>query len=291
VARLAKTAPAVALALCLAAYASPSSAFCRTTTCDAPCQTDPDTSCPIGGIPIRWPARCVSYSVNADVPPSIGFAAAQATIDASFRSWQTVVCPGTTAPASITVSNAFGPAICDHVEYNRDQPNANVILFRDESWTYENAATALALTTVTFNTRTGDIYDVDMEINTPLLGSGAPLAFGNYDLQSVVTHEAGHFLGLAHSEQPGATMLRSYDPRMRSLGADDIAGICTIYPPDRSTGRCDPTPRQGFSPECAIDPSYGGGCSATPGRARWPAAAIGLALGAWIVRRRRRSAA
>jgi hypothetical protein len=287
VARLGKNSP---LAVAIAAFLfSPGAfAFCRTTTCEAPCQTDPDTSCTIGGIPISWPVHCVSYSVNTDVPPSIGFSAAKAAIDTSFRTWQTVRCPTTGTPPSISISDAFGPAACGHVEYNRQQGNANVIMFRDATWAYENANTALALTTVTFNTRTGDIYDVDMEINTPLLGTIVPgPARAPYDLQSVVTHEAGHFLGLAHSAQTGATMLSTYDPLMRSLSADDVAGVCTVYPPDGDAGACDPTPRQGFSPECAMDPTVGGGCSMAPRRAdAWPSVALAF-LGLFGLRRRR----
>jgi hypothetical protein len=129
-----------------------------------------------------------------------------------------------------------------------------------------------------------------MEINTPLLGTTGP-GRAPYDLQSVVTHEAGHFFGLAHSKQAGATMLSTYDPLMRSLSADDVAGICTVYPPDRPTGACDPTPRQGFSPECAMDPTVGGGCSMTPRRAGartfLPLLALGALFGLW----RRRLAA
>jgi MYXO-CTERM domain-containing protein len=291
VARFGKNLPSAGALLLAVLVSANASAFCRTTTCESPCQTDPLTSCAIDGIPIAWPVRCVSYSVHADVPASIGMAVAKAKIDASFQTWQHAVCPGTNASASISVTDAFGPATCGHVEYNRDQANANVIMFRDETWAYENSDSALALTTVTFNVNTGDIYDVDMELNTPLLASDVPGPItGAYDLQSVVTHEAGHFLGLAHSEQAGATMLRTYEPLMQNLSDDDIAGICAVYPPDRSTGTCDPTPRMGFSPECAIDP-VSGGCSMTPRRPDSRAILLLVALGGLLGRSRRRLAA
>ena len=53
------------------------------------------------------------------------------------------------------------------------------------------------------------------------------------DLQNTITHEAGHFVGLAHSNVAGATMNPTTSPgetAKRSLSADDIAGVCAIYP-------------------------------------------------------------
>jgi hypothetical protein len=53
-------------------------------------------------------------------------------------------------------------------------------------------------------------------------------AGANTDLFSVVLHEAGHALGLGHSDQPGAVMYPYY--RMATgLTSDDIAGIQNLY--------------------------------------------------------------
>jgi hypothetical protein len=64
------------------------------------------------------------------------------------------------------------------------------------------------------------------------------------DLQNTLTHEAGHLVGLAHPcGDAGEMACAANDPRTmapttfvgetqkRTLSADDIAGVCAIYPP------------------------------------------------------------
>src|SRR5262249_12428180 len=119
--------------------------------------------------------------------------------------------------------------------------------------------------------------DADMEINTADhdFSAGDPVDPEKFDLLSVVTHEAGHFLGLAHSSNSNATMYAREPPgqtSMRKLTQDDIDAICEVYRPDgertlsppgtdppvlQDPGPCDPTPAGGFSESC--DSGKGGG--------------------------------
>lgn len=51
------------------------------------------------------------------------------------------------------------------------------------------------------------------------------------DLESVVTHEIGHVLGLAHSSVKGAVMYPSLKPRSKKveLKIDDVEGVQALY--------------------------------------------------------------
>jgi hypothetical protein len=243
----------VAIVTAVVALAPPSRtafAFCRTTTCavknpPASCMRDPQTGCWQEGIPLSWPQQCISYAVNTAGSPLLGldYAAAAALVDGAFAHWPTVTCADGGSP-SVAVMGRTG-LTCDRVEYNPTGPNANAILFRDDNWTHD--PTAYALTTVAFNTRTGQILDADMEIQTPSLTVG--------DIDFVVTHESGHFFGLDHSPNPSAVMYFQYDGGavVPQLSDDDIEAICTAYPTSRSAPACDFEPPKGYATDCGGD--------------------------------------
>lgn len=60
------------------------------------------------------------------------------------------------------------------------------------------------------------------------------------ELQSVLTHEFGHVLGLMHSEDSLATMAPTYraDGGQRSLAVDDKLGVCALYPAVNPPDEC-----------------------------------------------------
>ncbi|RYE83874.1 MAG: hypothetical protein EOO75_18790 [Myxococcales bacterium] len=80
----------------------------------------------------------------------------------------------------------------------------------------------------------------------------------------------------------------------RTLKADDIAGVCAIYPPNR-TGlpACDPTPRHGLGATCSNGEELSNGCAvAAPVGTRSPRShlpalgALGALAGAVALRLR-----
>jgi hypothetical protein len=70
-----------------------------------------------------------------------------------------------------------------------------------------------------------------------VLNTGQNFTIGsstNYDLQTVVSHEIGHALGLYHSTTSSAEMYSAYNGKKLALTSDDIAGIRSIYGGARS---------------------------------------------------------
>jgi hypothetical protein len=81
------------------------------------------------------------------------------------------------------------------------------------------------------------------------------------DLYSVALHEAGHALGLGHSDQPGAVMYPYYH-QASGLTSDDIAGIQDLYgareeaapPSPPVSGPTDPPPAPPVAPPPTAPP-------------------------------------
>jgi hypothetical protein len=108
----------------------------------------------------------------------------------------------------------------------------------------------LGATTYTYDTRTGEITEADIFLNSNFDWSVSPGGqAGRFDVESIALHEIGHFVGLGHSAL-GETELRAGGGRRvigaeavmfpiafsagsvigRTLRADDVAGVSDIYP-------------------------------------------------------------
>ena len=238
------------------------SAYCLTYTCtsdgDSPDCVE-DNGCEVGGKPLHWSSRCISFSVQADGSPrrDIRLEDARRVIGGAFYTWTHAQCPDGANPA-IEVFD-LSPVSCRATEFDVEGGNANIWVFRDTFWPYDDTGT-LALTTVTYNPASGEIFDADVEINTAENQVTVGSRYAEYDLASIATHEAGHVLGLSHSPNWSATMYAAYDVgsvTTRRLHLDDVHGICAAIPPDRDVpDTCDPYPKTGFSAVC--DDSSGG---------------------------------
>jgi MYXO-CTERM domain-containing protein len=237
---------AIAVASSLSIFiALDANAFCRTTTTTESSGFNPSTmGCWVQGTPLAWHARDVDYVISAAASRQVALADAQRVIAAAFAKWSAAPCSSTdtTKHPSITVhdkgtvnnaSTDCGLVQCDPTVHDTE----HVVVFRDDAWPHNDPGNTLALTTVTFGVNSGEIFDADMEINTfnKTISTAAQAPAGAYDLETVVTHEAGHFLGMAHSDDAAAVMYMSYVPGRSTLTADDDLAVCTVYPPDAPT--------------------------------------------------------
>lgn len=300
---------ALGVALAAMLVATPSHAYCRTRTCefrpDQDCEVDPGTGCSTVGEFVYWGEHCIPFAVQRDgsVEEEISADELDQLVANGFDTWTSVSCTGGGTPNLSAGSQ--GLIACDEVEYNcndRDA-NSNIVMFRDD---FVNAANGLrfgviALTTLTANLVSGELFDADIEINsrdeTFVIGE-PPADSQARDLRGVINHELGHLLGLSHPNVTSALMYADY--RGTVLPAeDDAAGMCAIRGGKRSDPQCDvvelpaDTGCLGRDVSCKTQqapPEEDSGCSlgapAVPVRDRRWVLAGALFLACWLRRRR-----
>ncbi len=271
------------------ASAGPARAFCRTTTVPPPLGYNPANSgCWTEGTPLVWSTDHAPYGVSSAASKQVSLAEATRVADAAFQTWNRTPCEGGPpalqayddgpiddvpdasylVPAGTDASILSAWAAC--AESDQCSASAHdVIVFDDEGWPHDDPVNTLALTTVTYGPNDGRIFEAYTEVNSAqhtLTTLEPPPDDGSYDLQAILTHEAGHFFGLAHSMDTSAVMYAFYQPGAIALTPDDVDGICSVQPPPSSSKGC----------SCGVAGGAGGGVIAM------------LPLAGLLMRRRRR---
>lgn len=208
-------------------------------------------------LPVLWPGAQASFVINdqgtqnSTAPPGLSPELLD-TILSAFAQWNQVECPGYDGPDNCSDMMLTYEGTTSESEIGFDQSssanNINLVVFRDDGWEQVASNLTFALTSVTYNPRTGQIVDADMEINSEIYKQnvGDPADPNLVDLKNTLVHEVGHFVGMDHSVVSTATMYNSADlgeTIKRELSRDDIDGICASYPPT-------------FVPERTCDNSY-----------------------------------
>jgi hypothetical protein len=210
-----------------------------------------------GTTEVYQPNSCFHYSVNYQGSDNVLLDDLLDIVNASFSAWQQVNC-------SFFHFVETEPTSVDRAEFNQNKGNVNLLVWREteEDWHVDqnHNTNTIALTSVTYDTNTGDMLDADIEFN------GAYFDFGNaenpgssdiVDLQTVITHEIGHTIGLddlydaidSASTMYGMDIHRSDGSPTtdkRDLAEDDIAGLCYLYPANEDPEVCN-------EPVCGLD--------------------------------------
>ncbi|MEI9937187.1 MAG: matrixin family metalloprotease [Pseudomonadota bacterium] len=226
--------------LCVLGWTASAAAYCRTMSCELgeddhdPCPRDAN-QCVTKGHPLFWASSCLTYAVQVDGSPRSKLDAdqIQAFVAQAFYAWKSARCPGGGSPRFEVqfqgyVSCDRREAVCDGAD-----KNVHVIMFHDSGWVKGKAR--IGVTTPTGGAESGLIVDADVEINSQDYSFETdPTGMMSTSLLYVLTHELGHFLGLAHSQVSGAVMSTDYQSLPFSpnlISPDDAAAICAAYPP------------------------------------------------------------
>jgi hypothetical protein len=205
-------------------------------------------------VSLQWPARTpVRYFISDTGVDGVSAPQFREAVGRGFDTWHAV----DTASATVEFAGFVAGRPLD-------QDGANVIGFASRP----DLERTLASTSFLIDTRTGEILESDIFFNSAFQWSVAPGGeAGRFDVQSIATHESGHFLGLGHSAL-GETEMRPGGGRRllasgavmfpiaftagnivdRELAADDIAGVSDIYPDGdfrRTTGTLQGTVTKG----------------------------------------------
>jgi Matrixin len=136
---------------------------------------------------------------------------------------------------------------------------------------WDHGAAVIALTLMTFTADDGVLLGADIEINgvsqpltlvdSPPCPPGITQACAATDVQNAVTHEFGHFLGLAHSPDPSSTMFATEqrgETSKRTLDPGSRQFVCDVYPAGLASRDC-------LTTDAGTDPGGGSGGNSTGG--------------------------
>jgi hypothetical protein len=162
-----------------------------------------------------WPQAQMSYLVNAinlDLPGLSAESAVRSGADAWLQ--QSGAFRFVYAGSSSQTTNTFD--------------SVNLVLFR-------NASSGSAIATTYWWSSGTRILDADIVFWDAAFTffAGSSGCSGGFYIEDIAVHEFGHALGLGHSASVDASMFPSVTAcniRNRSLDADDIAGVRSIYP-------------------------------------------------------------
>ncbi|MBL4850449.1 MAG: carboxypeptidase regulatory-like domain-containing protein, partial [Planctomycetes bacterium] len=173
---------------------------------------------------LRWAEAVVTFVIQSDGAPGVSNGSDTSAVREGFAAW------GSTE-RFLELREDTDSAQRARTDWRSDDVHMVVWDETNESGFFGGGSGLIAVTPVDFDPATGEILDADVILDGSRNWS-TTLNAGSFDVQAVVTHEVGHFLGLDHSAVHRATMNPAVlpgDTWQRSLETDDQAGADSLY--------------------------------------------------------------
>lgn len=184
-----------------------------------------------GSTSLYWSSLPVRFLLQSAGSDDIGDESEFLACRQAFQAWQDVA-GSAIAFEEDTTSDA------DRTDYAASDIHLVWFDETDASGFFPGASATIAVTPITYSVALGIILDADIIFNGDDQAFSTDKSSGTFDVQSIATHEAGHFLGLDHAACLSATMYpyaEAARTTARSLSADDAAGASAIYPAGGAT--------------------------------------------------------
>ena len=210
------------------------------------CSRVPDTTGSETGPSLSWYARDLSYSIASENLPSANLAVIEEIFASSFAAWSSAESCNE-EDAGLTDLRFEAQTCCSSattIGYNFLTPteNENLLIYRGV-WPHPHqAGNVIALTTTTYNSLSGEIFDADIEFNDEHFDFTLTDTTPETDLMNTAVHEIGHVLGLGHTSVNNATMEADAtlgEITKRDLECDDKNAITFKYPANLENDYCE----------------------------------------------------
>lgn len=202
---------------------------------------------------VRWDRDLVEYRVDLEGLRGVSFTAVERAVREGLGVWEEAGC---SSLRFVQVGGGSSPESGD---------SFNDIGFVRESWVRAGfPAEAVGATDVLYREQpdgSWQIVEADVWLNAwdyDWTTGADNVAAGIHAVQPAIAHEAGHMLGLLHSNEGAPIMAPFYASDATTLRDDDLAGVCFLYPAASSCSGC---PRGSTCEEGRCDVPCGGECS------------------------------
>ncbi len=174
-----------------------------------------------------WDARYFPIPYYISLPTLAGRQDIVEGIDASFRTWRN--------PQNVTLE--FIPMGCTSGILNRND-GVNSIILVNHDWQFDHDAIAITRNFYVSGSsaHAGAILDTDILLNAVDHEFTTKGEAGKHDVQNIMTHEVGHFIGMGHEadpKDPDATMFENAqlngETKKRDLATHDLQGLMAGY--------------------------------------------------------------